>query len=146
MMLFMPILNGSSQALWQSKTAPDVQGRVFAVRRMIAQFTQPFAIILAGPLIDRIFQPLMNDGGRLADSVGRIIGTGPGRGTALLFVLLGLFTVIVTIIAYSYPRLRLVEDELPDQIEDEITASSEQESGEDLVNQDDLGFEAAALD
>ena len=33
LMMFMnPIINGSSQALWQSKVAVDVQGRVFAVR------------------------------------------------------------------------------------------------------------------
>jgi len=32
----LPIIIGSSQAIWQSKVALDVQGRVFAVRRMIA--------------------------------------------------------------------------------------------------------------
>jgi hypothetical protein len=32
---------------------------------------------------------------------------------------LGIFTVLVTIGAYSYPRLRLVEDELPDAITDQ---------------------------
>src|SRR5205807_345457 len=33
------IVNGSSQAIWQVKVPADVQGRVFAVRRMLAQFT-----------------------------------------------------------------------------------------------------------
>jgi hypothetical protein len=28
------MVNGSSQAIWQSKAAPSVQGRVFAVRRV----------------------------------------------------------------------------------------------------------------
>jgi MFS family permease len=111
----MPILNGSSQALWQSKTAPDVQGRVFAVRRMIAQFTSPIAILLAGPLAEKVFQPLVNEGGALASTfLGRLVGVGPGRGTGLLFVFLGVLMVIATITAYLYPRLRLVEDELPD--------------------------------
>jgi DHA3 family macrolide efflux protein-like MFS transporter len=125
----MPILNGSSQALWQSKTAPDVQGRVFSVRRMIAQFTSPIAILLAGPLAEKVFQPMVNEGGVLASTfLGQLVGVGPGRGTGLLFVFLGVFMVIATIIAYLHPRLRLVEDELPDvevreRVEEETLAA-----------------------
>src|SRR5262249_54865590 len=44
------IVNGSSQAIWQTKVPPDLQGRVFAVRRMLAQFTTPVGQIAAGPL------------------------------------------------------------------------------------------------
>lgn len=146
MMLFNPILNGSSQALWQSKTAPDVQGRVFAVRRMIAQFTTPIAIILAGPLVDHVFQPVVSDGGALADSVGRIIGTGPGRGTGLLFILLGFFTVIVSLVAFAYPRLRHVQEELPDHIADEVEETQEFKSNLNLPEDNPPTYEAAALD
>ena len=49
---FIPIINGSNQAIWQSKVPPAVQGRVFATRRMIAQFSFPIAVLLAGPLAD----------------------------------------------------------------------------------------------
>jgi DHA3 family macrolide efflux protein-like MFS transporter len=113
----LPILNGSSQALWQSKTEPDVQGRVFSVRRMIAQFTSPIAILVAGPLAEKVFQPLVSEGGALASTtLGQLIGIGPGRGTGLLFVVMGLLSVLVTVAAYLYPRLRLVEDELPDVV------------------------------
>ena len=34
-----PWINGSNQAIWQSKVPPDVQGRVFSARRLIAWFT-----------------------------------------------------------------------------------------------------------
>jgi hypothetical protein len=51
------VLNGSSRAIWQSKTAPHVQGRVFAVRRMIACASLPLAYLVAGPLADRVFEP-----------------------------------------------------------------------------------------
>jgi Na+/melibiose symporter-like transporter len=30
-----PLVNGSNQAIWQSKVAPDLQGRVFASRRLM---------------------------------------------------------------------------------------------------------------
>ncbi|HEY5596026.1 MAG TPA: MFS transporter, partial [Candidatus Bipolaricaulota bacterium] len=49
---FIPILNGSNQAIWQAKVDPGVQGRVFAARRLIAQVTAPLAMALAGPLAD----------------------------------------------------------------------------------------------
>ena len=41
MMVFLPILNGSNQAIWQSKVPPALQGRVFSVRRIIAQVIGP---------------------------------------------------------------------------------------------------------
>ncbi|MCP4964900.1 MAG: MFS transporter [bacterium] len=118
-----PIANGSSQALWQAKVEPDVQGRVFAVRRVVAQIAGPVALLMAGPLADNVFEPMLQEGGALADSVGSVIGVGPGRGIAFLFIILGGLSIVFTIIAYMYPRLRNLEDELPDY--DEIEAVPE---------------------
>jgi MFS family permease len=115
-MFTMPIINGSSQAIWQSKVAPDVQGRVFAVRRMIAWSAMPLAYILAGPLADRVFNPLLMEGGALTNSVGLVLGVGPGRGTGLLFMVSGLLSVVVAAAGYLYPRVRQVEVELPDAL------------------------------
>ncbi len=120
-MFVVPIMNGSSQALWQTKTAPDVQGRVFSVRRMIAQFTTPIATVIAGPLADRVFQPLMVEGGPLAASLGQVIGVGPGRGTGLLFIVMGVAALAFSLIAFSIPRIRNVERELPDAVVKERT-------------------------
>jgi MFS family permease len=110
------IVNASSQALWQSKVALDVQGRVFAVRRMVALSSQPLAFLVAGPLADRVFEPLLAEGGALRATAGRLVGVGPGRGIALLFVVLGAGMTLVSILARSYPRLRRLEDELPDAL------------------------------
>lgn len=114
----LPITNGCSQAIWQSKTAPDVQGRVFAVRRMIAWVSLPLAYLVAGPLADQVFEPLLAEGGLLASSVGQVIGVGVGRGIGLLYIILGLMTLLARLVAYLYPRLRQVEIELPDFIAD----------------------------
>lgn len=122
MMFMSPIVNGSSQALWQSKVAVDVQGRVFAVRRMFAWIAMPLAYILAGPLADYVFNPLLVEGGPLEDSIGKVIGVGPGRGSGFLFVWLGCLTILISFLGYVYPRVRLVEDELPDAIPDEEPA------------------------
>ncbi len=42
------------------------------------------------------------------------MATGSGRGIGLLFVFVGAFMMLVTILAYQFPRIRQVEDELPD--------------------------------
>jgi hypothetical protein len=52
----LPITTGSSQAIWQSKLAPDVQRRVFAVRSTIALSMSTLSYILAGPLADKVFE------------------------------------------------------------------------------------------
>ena len=44
------------------------------------------------------------------------MGTGSGRGIGLLFVLLGAAIILITLAASRYPRLRLVEEELPDAV------------------------------
>lgn len=113
-----PFINGSSQAIWQAKVPPGLQGRVFAVRRMVAMSSMPAAYFLAGPLADRVFEPLLAPGGALSGSVGAVIGIGPGRGIGFLFVLLGLLVVCGLAFAATYPRLRQVEDELPDAVPD----------------------------
>jgi hypothetical protein len=41
-----------------------------------------------------------------------------------MFITLGVLTMLVTVVAYQYPRLRLVEEELPDAIADPAAAAS----------------------
>src|SRR6202521_2102606 len=111
------IVNGSSQAIWQLKVPADVQGRVFAVRRMLAQFTAPAGQIAAGPLADRCFRPLLVAGGPLAASVGRVLGVGPGRGIGLFYLCIAAVPLLSSLWGYAQPRVRKVEDELPDALE-----------------------------
>jgi hypothetical protein len=110
----LPIINGSNQAIWQAKVAPDVQGKVFAARRLIAQVTAPAAIVIAGPLADRVFEPAMATGGSLAGVLGWAVGTGPGAGMALMLVVFGALGAVVGIGGYSVRAVRDAETILPD--------------------------------
>lgn len=112
----MPIINGCCDAIFLRKVAPEVQGRVFATIKMIWMSCIPLAYVVAGPLAERIFEPLMAKNGLLAGSIGEIIGVGPGRGIGLLFITMEIIAILVTVAAYRYPRLWFMEDELPDVI------------------------------
>ena len=108
-------VNGSSQAIWQSKVAPDLQGRVFSARRMIAWITDPITPILAGALADYVTEPGMQAGGLLAKTFGWLVGTEPGSGMALQFFLAGICYMLVVLTVYLFfPVVRNLEDLLPD--------------------------------
>jgi hypothetical protein len=109
-----PWIDGSNQAIWQAKVAPDVQGRVFSARRLIAWFTQPIAPLIAGPLADRVLEPGMRAGGNLAGLFGGLTGVGPGTGMALLLIVIGVLSSVFSAVGYLVPAVRDVESILPD--------------------------------
>jgi len=106
-----PFVDGLNQAIWQRAVAPAVQGRAFAARQMATRASQALAFVVAGPLADRLFEPLMGAGGPLAGSLGSVMGVGPGRGIGLIFTLAGLLTALTAVGGALSPRLRAVEGE-----------------------------------
>jgi len=120
LMFSIPLASGNSQVVFQTKVPREIQGRVFSVRSTISQSMMPLAFLTAGPLADKFFEPLMRDGGVLANTfVGQLIGTGVGRGIGLMAIIAGLTGIIVSLFVYLNPRIRNVEDELPDAMPDE---------------------------
>jgi len=118
MMSVTPLINGSNQAIWQAKTDPDVQGRVFSVRRFVAQITAPLSMAVAGPLADQVFEPAMNTKEHwLGTLLGPIFGNGPGAGMSVLILLCGMLVVCVGLLAYRVREIRLVEELVPDHDE-----------------------------
>jgi hypothetical protein len=110
------VVFGSNQALWQTKVEPENQGRVFAAQQMIASIATPLAYLLAGPLAEKIFEPWMASEAALSLQLGALIGSGAGRGIGLMFILMGLAKIAVSLLGYLNPRVRLIEDELPDAV------------------------------
>ncbi|MEM8857044.1 MAG: MFS transporter [Chloroflexota bacterium] len=109
-----PIMNGSNQAIWQSKVPPQLQGRVFATRRLIAQITLPIAMLVSGVLADNVFEPALQPDGALAPAFGWLVGTGDGAGIGLILVGAGILSVIAALSCYAFPVVRDIEDLLPD--------------------------------
>ena len=69
--------------------------------------------LIAGPLADRVFEPLMATDGLLVKSVGQIIGVGPRQGIGLIVMIMGASRALTTVIAYVYSLLRRVVEGLP---------------------------------
>jgi len=113
-----PIMGAAMQVIWQTKVPEDLQGRVFAARRVIGGSTMPLALIVAGPLADHVFEPLMSAGGPLADTVGRVIGVGPGRGIGLMFIVNGLFILALVVRTLRSRTLMRLEEDIPDAVFD----------------------------
>jgi DHA3 family macrolide efflux protein-like MFS transporter len=106
--------------VWQKKVAPDIQGRVFAIRGMIAYMIIPLANLVAGPLADKIFEPLMQEGGALSTTyLASVVGVGAGRGIALIFIVSAFSLWISSGYAFANRRIRNLEEEIPDEIPDE---------------------------
>lgn len=125
-----PIINGSNQAIWQAKVAPDVQGRVFAIRRLIAWVSAPIAQLAAGPLADYVMEPAMREGGALTGTFGWLVGTGNGAGMGLMMFISGLLVSLVALGAFFFPVVRNAEELLPDH---EQMAPEEVENPADVI-------------
>jgi hypothetical protein len=103
---FIPFVNGLNQAIWQSVIEDNVQGRVFALKEMATRIALMLAYIVAGPLADRVFGPMLMPGGFLAGTLGPVFGLGLGRGMGLTFSLSGLLVVLIALVGIVNPSLR----------------------------------------
>jgi len=122
---FFPVLNSSNQAIWQSKVPPDLQGRVFSIRRLIAQITVPIAMLSAGPLADFVFEPaLKNPQSGLSTTFSWLVGNGIGSGMGLIVIFSGIGMASISLVAWLIPQIRNVDAILPD-FDAEIPSGSE---------------------
>ncbi|NAS24872.1 MFS transporter [Herbidospora sp. NEAU-GS84] len=114
----LPVVQGSGNAVLQSRIEPDSLGRVLGTVHTIGGIGSPFAYLLAGPLAEFVAGPLLRDGGALAGNVGRLIGTGEGRGIALVILVdaLILAVVAVTVLLRKEPAPR-EKEEVSDAVE-----------------------------
>jgi DHA3 family macrolide efflux protein-like MFS transporter len=110
---FIPFITSAHNAIWQTKVPQDVQGRVLSTTYALQESTRPLGYLITGPLADRIMEPLMMPGGGLAGVFGPLVGTGPGAGMALMFMMTAVLGTLACLGGYLFPPLRNVDD-LPD--------------------------------
>jgi hypothetical protein len=124
-MMLIPLIDGSNQAIWQAKVSPDIQGKVFSARRIIAWTTLPIAPIIAGTLADFVLEPAMTSVSPLASLLGPIFGTEAGAGMGLLMFLAGFGVVVAGLSGYFIRSIRDAEDILPDHTQEALVPQSQ---------------------
>ncbi|UQZ32658.1 MFS transporter [Paenibacillus sp. PK3_47] len=106
----LPFTNTSLDYLVRTNIDNSVQGRAWSLIGLVSQLGFIAAYMLSGVLADHVFTPLLVDGGELAGSVGRIIGTGSGRGTGLLIIIAGLLLSVAAVILYHMKSIKRLEN------------------------------------
>jgi MFS family permease len=107
---FVPVIMASDLAIWQSKVPPSLQGRVFSIRSAIRMSTMPLGYLMGGVLADRWFEPAMN-GGALTGAFGWLVGTGPGAGMAVMFLVTAVAGTVMSLAGYLFRAIRDVESD-----------------------------------
>lgn len=117
------VVIGSNRSLWQTKVEPQLLGRVMALQNMVAAIPHLCSFALAGLVADQVFLPLVGRDRVRSPLLAMVVGDGPGRGFALLMMVMGLLLALCVVLAYLHPRLRHLEDELPDVTVEDVTAT-----------------------
>lgn len=87
----------------------EKQGRAWGLISLISQIGFVVAYVIAGVLADYVFNPALVEGGVLANTVGKIIGTGETRGIGFLIILSGVGLIITALFVSKSKGIREME-------------------------------------
>ncbi|MFI9559540.1 amino acid adenylation domain-containing protein [Nonomuraea endophytica] len=127
--LGLALVNGVYATIVQVKVPQRYHGRVFALNQMVAWSTIPLGVGVLTPFAERALEPLMLPGGALADTVGAVLGTGPGRGVALIYVIFGLLIALLVAGALRTRVLARFDDHVPDATPDDLIGVARMREG-----------------
>jgi len=111
----LPFVNTSAEVLIRKTIENEKQGRAWGIIGIISQLGYVVAYSISGLLADNVFNPLLVEGGALTSTIGRVIGTGQGRGIGLLFIISGMMVVLLAVITYKNKSIKLYENPIPVQ-------------------------------
>jgi len=97
------------RVVFQEYAAAEVLGRVFAFRMVVTAAAQAAGILISGSLAARLFEPAMQSGGALEPLFGWLIGSGEGRGAALMLIAVGATLALLAALSALSRRVRRLE-------------------------------------
>jgi DHA3 family multidrug efflux protein-like MFS transporter len=104
-LFLMPAAEASEQTILQKVVPYERQGRVFGFAQSVEQAASPLTAFLISPIAQFVFIPYMTTGSG-AELIGDWFGTGPDRGIALVFIMIGVIGIIVTALALRSRQYR----------------------------------------
>lgn len=111
MMFPLPLAGALFNSILQSKTPPDLQGRVFGVTGQIFTLTTPFSFLITAWLVDNWLEPAVKQEGWA--SLAPFLGESEGAGMGLLLVIVGAIILLSSLGMLLVRGLREMEEKLP---------------------------------
>jgi MFS family permease len=105
----LPFVNTCADVLIRIRIPNDVQGRAWGMISVLTQVGYVVAYAVCGVLADYVFVPMLMEDGILAGSVGRLIGTGEGRGIGFMLMISGVLMIALAIIFGSRKSIKVME-------------------------------------
>jgi MFS transporter, DHA3 family, macrolide efflux protein len=110
-----PLLGSSETALWMEAVPPKLQGRVFAANSLVLELVSAIATLIAGPLSDRVLEPVMQSQNIFSSLFAPIFGSGTGAGMALLYVVCAIAMFSIGVIGFRLPQLHQLENRMSEE-------------------------------
>lgn len=92
-----PMIFSAYTAVWYDQVPVTLQGRVFAADHLIGLVVGAAASLIAGPLADRVFAPMMLTEHPLANLLEGVVGAGAGGGMAMLHTLCAIAMLCISL-------------------------------------------------
>lgn len=96
----LPLLNAHLTTIMRTIIPIPMQARVFSARDTLQFSTIPVGLLLAGPLADCVFEPMMRGHTWLSSFLSVVVGTGPGSGMAVMFVITAVVGTVASLVAW----------------------------------------------
>jgi MFS transporter, DHA3 family, macrolide efflux protein len=101
------VIMASSQTAWQVHVPQGIQGKVFAVRTVLAYGLAPLAVLGSVPLANLVFHPLLTHAGTTASTVW---GEAPAAPLGMMVSSLGFAVAACALLLWTAGGLRLTQD------------------------------------
>jgi MFS transporter, DHA3 family, macrolide efflux protein len=105
----LPFANTCADVLVRVSIPSGAQGRVWGLISLLTQIGFVIAYAASGVLADNVFEPMMRENGLLSGSLGKVIGTGEGRGIGLMLIIAGVLMVAVALVLGNGKSIREIE-------------------------------------
>lgn len=94
----LPFVNTLADVLIRVRIPNELQGRIWGLIGLISQIGYLIAYAISGVLADQIFEPMFMGQSILSETVGKIIGTGAGRGIGFMLIVAGILMAMIALI------------------------------------------------
>lgn len=105
----LPFANTTIDVLIRSNIKNEFQGRAWGIISLITQIGSVLAYASIGVLADYVFTPLLLDKGPLANNIGKIIGTGIGRGSGFIIIIAVFILSLCSCNIYKFKSIKKLE-------------------------------------